>query len=375
MACVAIAGQAAASRPARSLDFAELLAASDGTGRLAQAQQPETQPEQQSAEAAGVDSEAPESEKPAAATDTETEPEESDSEALETFSQARDTLMGYRSVQATIREKVAIGDREFKATGSYVQGTDLKLRLEYEVTLGRGAGAVRGSLLQVCDGQLLWTRYLLEDGGSKESGESQAEPHITRRDVRRILDAAAKSGNIPENILLAELGLGGLPSLLASLESSLVFNEQEETADGKYLVVSGTWKQQLRERLPANSDDNERLPPHIPDAVRVYFDRENLFPRRILYLKRPVGRDYLRPMVSVDFVEVTLNAPVSGELFQYVPPDKVFPIDITSQYLQRLIAPQSSQTNAPAQQPALPQKSGPASVEPSIPENPGPAKQ
>ena len=93
---------------------------------------------------------------------------------------ASDTLKSHASVRATMTEKVTIETNSFTAKGSYLQGQDLQLRMEFTVEL-RGQKA---SLLEVCDGQVLWSRH---DLGDKD------QTQITRRDVRQILKATEQA--------------------------------------------------------------------------------------------------------------------------------------------------------------------------------------
>ena len=125
------------------------------------------------------------------------------SDPTELIEAARKRLVGYKSIKARLVEAVALGDRRFRASGSYLQGTNLKLRLEYQVTVG----ATEASLLEVCDGYVLWSRHTIA-----------GRPRITRRDVRQILNAATATPKSMEAMLIAELGLGGLPALMASIQ-------------------------------------------------------------------------------------------------------------------------------------------------------------
>jgi hypothetical protein len=70
----------------------------------------------------------------------------------------------------------------------------------------------------------------------------------------------------------------------------------------------------------------------------LYFDRDTLFPRRILYLKRHPVRDFSRPMLTLDFVNVLLDAPVDELAFHFEPPEGIVPNDITELYLKQLAA-------------------------------------
>jgi len=178
----------------------------------------------------------------------------------------------------------------------------------------------------VCDGQILWTRHLV---GKKA--------RVTRRDVHDILTAAKKAGNHPQNVLVADLGLGGLPALLASLERSMKFRSVKKVSsqDRTFSEIEGTWNDELLKRFQGNSG---QLPAHIPDTVRIYLDPVRLFPRRILYLKRHPTRNFSRKMVVLDFSNILLNADanISDEEFQFIPDEKEPLADITSAYLRQL---------------------------------------
>ncbi|MGE3314426.1 MAG: hypothetical protein AB7O26_04865 [Planctomycetaceae bacterium] len=246
----------------------------------------------------------------------------------ETLRGARERLSGasIRSVKARLIERVSIGDRKFTAEGSYLQGPDLKIRLEFRVSIGSGKGKLEGSLLEVCDGTVLWTRNAIGK-----------QPRITRRNVRQILDAA-KSSDL-QTILTAELGLGGLPAVLASLDKSMDFKTQrDEQINGKtFTMIQGEWNEAYRERFKGVSKKG-RLPEHIPDAVRVYFEPDILFPRRIEFLKRVEDGEKLSELVQLDLVDIVLNGPVDEMAFQFEKSENEFPVDITDAYLQQLNA-------------------------------------
>ena len=151
-------------------------------------------------------------------------------DALNTLRTAREKLTapGVRSIKSRIIERVAIGDRRFRLEGTYVQGTDLRLKLELKVLPESSEEALEGSFSEVCDGTILWARHQI---GS--------QVRVTRRDVRQILNASKSGGDA--NLLAVELGLGGLPALLASLERAMNFDSltQEEVNGKKFTVIGG----------------------------------------------------------------------------------------------------------------------------------------
>jgi hypothetical protein len=243
-------------------------------------------------------------------------------EARALWEQARQRLRSYQSIKAKLVETVALGQRRFTVSGAYQQGygADLKLRLEFQVRVGN----TDGSILEVCDGQVLWTRQQIG-----------TETRISRRDVRQILQAAAESG-MSEDLIIVELGFGGLPGLFASIEKSMLFVKQsEETYDGRKLVViEGGWKPELLKAWRGNNPDSP-LPDYVPSRVRLYFDANTLFPRRILYLGRTPEQS-LRPIVSLDFTEVQTNIPLAADLFKFKQPEGVFPEDLTDDFLKQI---------------------------------------
>lgn len=257
-----------------------------------------------------------------------------------TLESARDRLISYRSVQAEMVETVDLGLRRFRMKGSYLQGTDLKLRLEYDLLVGN----TEAHLIEVCDGQILWTHQTI---GTEE--------RVTRRNVRQILSAASSAGKTPQNLLTAELGLGGLPGLLAGIQKSVQLEKQWEQDVNKqtFVVIEGGWKKSFRSKfLGPDAAEDQPLPPFVPDQVRIYFEQESLFPRRILYLKRSEDGTR-RPMVTLDFVDVRWDVEVAEDTFNYTPPEKVARQDVTQAYINRFAPPkQEPAPEAPAKQPA-----------------------
>lgn len=285
---------------------------------------------------------------------TEKETPELDITGPEVLRLARQRLRNYESVKANLIETAVIGGRSFRAEGTYLQGQNFQLKMSLDFELGKQR-AYKASMLQVCDGQVLWTSRRHQNDLKKTAepdasqSEVDGEQRITRRDIRQILREAAQHEQAYLSLLSAELGLGGISELLSSLEQSMAFGKvREEKNDGKpFLVFQGRWNLDVLENFLEEEELQElrtgddarklpRLPEHVPDMVRLYFDRESLFPRRVLYLKRPESAHTLTPMLSLNFVNIVLNAPVDADEFDFVPPDKVYPQDTTSKYIKRI---------------------------------------
>ncbi|RMG35371.1 MAG: hypothetical protein D6725_12690 [Planctomycetota bacterium] len=264
---------------------------------------------------------------------------ESAAEAERTLDTARRRLVGYRSVRARLTEVVRIGKLPLRIEGTYVQGPQLRLRLEYTL---KTAGTT-AELLEVCDGQLLLSR--------RRVGK---QVHVTRRDIGQILEALRGSANVKKTVLAFQMGLGGLPALLASMQETMDWHRQEQTTwQGQAAVaIEGRWKPAIRDRL-----GGERLPGYVPETARIVFDRRTLFPRRIEFFRAddndPPGRETLLRL-SID--DVVLDGPVRDADFTFVPPDDVPIEDVTQAYIQAL-KPRAAKS--PAQSGAAPAEGQP----------------
>ncbi|WP_373652602.1 outer membrane lipoprotein carrier protein LolA [Schlesneria sp. DSM 10557] len=245
----------------------------------------------------------------------------------EFFKQVRQELQTHQSVKADLSQSVSIGDQQFKITGQYLSSGNsaegMKLMLNYSVVPDQG---VTGQILEVCDGKELWTVLTLPD-----------LKRVTLRNVLQIQKAAAAASkkSIPDSTLNAELGLGGLNALLASLERTVDFDviKEEASEGGPRTIIQGKWKSEILQRFPKGKDNS--LPAFVPDLVRLYVNSENLFPERLLYLKRQPESKKLRPLVNLEFRNVELDTPVDDDAFKFDIPD-VVPEDVTKIYLDRI---------------------------------------
>jgi hypothetical protein len=274
------------------------------------------------------------------------------SAALE-MKRAREKLLECSSIQARIVETVAVADgselppRSYKAEGRYLQTSlkpgDWHMRLELVLK----AGNAEGSLLEVCDGGVLWSRTQVDTGRQqgKRGDKDEKEQTVTRRNVNQILEAARKLGEESEAALVANMGLGGLPALLASLERDMRFGSvtEETLRDRPVYVLQGTWSERMASALRGRGEGGSALlPPFVPDGARLYLDRETGFPHRILYLKRIPGRNAVRPMLTLDFLNVVLNEPINPSEFLYTPPEGVKEVELTQYFLDRLTPPDAA---------------------------------
>ncbi|MBI5761267.1 MAG: hypothetical protein HZA46_22375 [Planctomycetales bacterium] len=263
-------------------------------------------------------------------------PAPSATNSLKELERAMHSVGQYSSVQARIVETIQLPERSIKAEGRYLQGNmgarDYRMRLELKLKVG----SQTGSLLEVCDGQILWTRH-----------EIGNQPIVTRRNIQEILKAAERSAPIPHTILISNMGLGGLTALLGSMHLSMNFQgiKPDELRDRPVFVIQGAWKDEyvaLWRGVRQNQDKAypDGLPSFVPDLVWLSVDQENGFPHRIQYRKRIPGRTVSQPILTLDYLDVVLNEPLSVQEFEFKEPDRPTPIDRTDEFIKQFV-PQS----------------------------------
>ena len=248
---------------------------------------------------------------------------------------SREKVASHQSVKAELRQKVMMGARRFEALGIYLQAPGDKIRIELKLkpTLAKGKkpkpNAMNSGVLKVSDGRILWTQIQLGK-----------ELSIQRCDVQEVNKAVGEISMFANSAWLRDLGMGGLKSMLAGLDANLDFKAAEEAEiDGKsFLMVSGTWKDARRKSVLGDAaKPDDPLPPYIPDLVMVYFHKDTLFPRQIMYLKlHPEQKHKARPMVKLDFVNVAINESLPAQAFKYAPPEGALQQDTTNQTIEQL---------------------------------------
>ncbi|MEX2188803.1 MAG: hypothetical protein WD875_18485 [Pirellulales bacterium] len=276
-----------------------------------------------------------------------------DSDAL--LRRAVSQLNATGGIEAKVRQRVDLFDRELIGSGSYVQqgsGVTTRLRLEMRMRTDKAAT----ELLQVCNGETLWT-FNAADGLRT----------LRRVDVDRVIDALRSDASTrPGGFSGVAMGLGGLPWMVDGLRQYCRFAPAESgrLGDLDVLIVNGTWRsEKLLALLPDDEKkrvaeggkiDPARLPPHLPDGVVIYLGRDDLFPYRFDYT-RTLPRDASqsapaaggvavpaksKTIVTLEFYEVQIGAAIPPDRFAYKPGQGA--IDDTERYIERLKASQLS---------------------------------
>ena len=281
-----------------------------------------------------------------------------DLNALDVLNSVRERLEGLQYLQCNLYEYVHLSDLRFYARGQYAQASNNRVRVEFRIFPIRGVRRTdeaplkldgepedtgkqqpTGELTQVSDGNALWTYW--------KNGDST---RLTRRDIQEILKVAGESEQFDPDHMLADLGTGGLQSLIARLQLGMEFGKVREQTLGnsRLLVVSGRWTAESLKKY-FNVEDRTAPRPHwMPEYVRVYIDAEAMLPRRIQYLKRhPIPEENkVRPLFTLDFLEMTIDDTVDESRFHFEAPEGELELDETGRTIE-LIQQAASQPVAP----------------------------
>lgn len=262
--------------------------------------------------------------------------------------QAVAQLSATGSIEAKIRQRIDLFDRELIGSGSYAQqgaGVTTQMRLEMRMR----AESAATELLQVCNGETLWT-FNAADG----------QRTLRRVDVDRVLDALrgdSRGLRATTSIAAPSIGLGGMPWMLEGLRQNCRFEEvrSERLGDVDVHAVYGTWRtEKVLSLLPEHEQkriaaggklDVARLPPHLSDRVVIYLGRDDLFPYRFDYGRtQPLTEKQsaagetptTKTIMTLEFYEVRFGRPIPRERFYYKPGQGA--IDDTERYIARLKA-------------------------------------
>lgn len=289
--------------------------------------------------------------------------------AGEVLDGVKNKLDGLDSLSCQIHQTVLMSGRRLHAAGRYFHASGNRLRLEYRLYPVRATKAadketmaldaepenteklkVTGSLTQVSDGSVLSTYWVNAD-----------QKQLTRRNIREIVEAADAEPNYSSASSLADLGVGGMQTLMAQLQSGMEFGGvlEQETKAGKKLVLTGKWSAKTRKDVFQLPDDpNAPLPAYVPDYVRVYISADTMLPARIQYLKKFPNPEVkkVQPLATLDFRSFVTNPTLPEDTFVFTRPEgeDITEIDLTSQVIENIkkVAEGASNTTPETDPPA-----------------------
>lgn len=295
---------------------------------------------QENGQAAKVDKEAEQAEA------SELAPQQNE-QALQIVREARSKLFRHKSVQAEITQVVSLGDVRFEATGKYLSGEDFRSRLEYSLNLGQ----LEATFLEVSDGQILHTRRQITDAAVDSKKSTPPTIELSRRDLNKILRETQLHLDQPDAVRAAEIGIGGLPAILASLERTMIFEAvRDEVQDGQPVwVVQGSWNPEEENRLVGGLGGlATQIQQFLPDRVHVVFNKETYFPQKFQYLKRiSEERNTFRPLLTVSFSNAVFDESIPAQRFSYIPPPGMEERDETAMFIDAIQAASKPAVSAP----------------------------
>ena len=242
------------------------------------------------------------------------------------------------SLEAKVRQRVALYGQRFTGTGHYVQlrhrdGNQFRFDLRLQV------GNQQTSFQHHNDGIYLWIR--------RDSGDAQT---LSRVDLSRVR-AAMKDGSAePAAAASTGLGIGGLSQLLHGLNTHFDFNQPttSEISSVPVWQIDGTWKRKsLTLLLPDQADainagesaDLSRLPLQVPSHVTLILGRDAqvpLFPYRVEYSRHDAKTKQRRPMLTMELFEVRLRPELDSRQFRFQLDDEERVEDETEAHLEKL---------------------------------------
>lgn len=246
------------------------------------------------------------------------------------------TVGQYSAVSARVRHRTDLFGQQLVGQGHYLQRMNERgLQVSYLLTVKTNQRMV--NLLQVCDGRYLWTR---------QNAEGMLK--ITRVDLPRLRRAGEGR---PHDALPVMLG-GGLPSLLASLQTNFIVSPpQEVTLQGIPMwALAFRWNPQRIRALASNQEivDEQgrirvdKLPEQLPDRVFLLVGQDDLFPYHLDFRRSNVAgtigledRSPTQSLVTLEFFEVQFDVPIDDSRFVFKATGLKF-VDETDAHIARL---------------------------------------
>jgi len=201
-------------------------------------------------------------------------PNEPPTEAEKLIDEAIKKIAAIESVSADLVQNVKMLGQNFQIQGRYLKAPGSRVYLKLTVS---GLPGSSGTMLQVCDGEVLWDyQQVLE---SQTYRKLSVKPILERLGSPEI-DAALREQ------MLTGLGFAGPETLLVGLRKTIKFDQKPEEAelDGKPVhILRGNWRS--REGLVGPDQrplpPTGMLPPYIPSLAILYIGKEDGWPYKL----------------------------------------------------------------------------------------------
>ncbi|MFO0892605.1 MAG: hypothetical protein U0790_26115 [Isosphaeraceae bacterium] len=316
-------------------------------------------------------------------------PQEPPTEAEKLIDDAIKRLAAIKSVTADVVQNVEMLKQKFDVKGRYLKAPTSRIYLKLSIS---GLPDSSGTLLQVCDGDVLWDYQQVLD--------SQTYRKLRIKPIFERLNSPEIDPKLRDQIM-TQLGFTGPESLLMGLRKSIKFDQKEEGEldNVPVWILRGTWRNRTglvgpdQRPLPPNGP----LPAYVPSLATLYLGKDNLWPYKMILVGkvptvlldtrrigpdgRPVGRvgsiEKVQPSkVTYSYLNVQINPtpPVRPEEFAFQAPPNAQVEDSTEAILKMLdqsIQYQAMQKKAEAERQSGPVLNQPIDI-PKLPTEPTP---
>ena len=270
-------------------------------------------------------------------------------EAESQLDAAAKKLAAVESVAADMLQTVKMLDQGFEIKGRYLKAPGRRVYLLMTVS---GLPDAKGSMLQVCDGNVLWDYQRILDA-----------ERYQKMEVGKVFEKLQSPEIDPKlrETIVSQLGFAGPAELIAGLRRLVKFEIKESsTLDGKDVwVFTGEWKSRdgltgpNGQQLPATA----ALPAFVPTDVKLTVGKGDGFPYKLLLVGRPssvmmdtrkIGPDgkpigarssiqAVKPTrIELTYSNVKLNPELKADEFAFQAPPGAQPEDNTQALLGML---------------------------------------
>lgn len=206
--------------------------------------------------------------------------EEPPTEAERLIDLAIKKVAAVKSVSADLVQNIKALGQDFQIRGRFLKAPASRIYLKMDVS---GLPGSTGTMLQVCDGEVLWDYQQIL--------ESQTYRRLSVKPILERLGSPEIDAALREEIL-TKLGFAGPETLLIGVRKSIKFDQKEEgELDGKPVyILRGLW----RNREGLVGPDQRPIPPtgmlpaYIPSLAVLYIGKEDGWPYKLDLKGRPL---------------------------------------------------------------------------------------
>jgi len=262
-----------------------------------------------------------------------TAPAEPPTEAERLIDDAIKKVAAVKSASADLQQNVTMLGQSFEIKGRFLKAPGSKIYLRMNVS---GLPGSTGTMLQVCDGEVLWDYQKILD--------SESYRRMSVKPIFERLNSPDLEASMRDQVL-SGLGFAGPESLLVGVRKSIKFDQKEEGEwQGKPVyILRGTWRN--REGLVGPDQQPVRpigwLPAYYPSLAVLYVGKDDGWPYKLDLVGRvasdvfqnrrrgPDGRLLGRPNdetpdppteIHLVYSNVQLNSTIRPEEFAFQAP-------------------------------------------------------